>query len=147
MKKLILITLVLLISLSINAQFKGFFKPVNQVVARNLTLQFKSGETIKPEWLFRPSITLTALAVDFKGGAVQSFNSAGLGLSYSKFSNTAYCLFSINGLFLTSVELGGTITSSKVGGAITVDVFNKLVGAGIAYIDKPMLLLTVSYSF
>jgi hypothetical protein len=48
---------------------------------------------------------------------------------------------------LTSVEIGGAQTT-KLGGAVTVDVFNKIMGLGIGYIDKKaMLLTTISYSF
>jgi hypothetical protein len=59
----------------------------------------------------------------------------------------AYCNYSVNACLLTEVSLSGEISTS-FGAAITADVFNKIIGAGVGYLDKhPMLLLTVSYSF
>ena len=100
--------------------------------------------------LFRPSISLTAFAIDFsnKPAALTSLTSAGLGISYGKFSTIdAYCYYSVNVLLLTEYKFGGT-ESVKVGAAITVDAYNKLIGAGVGYINGHVMpLITLSHSF
>jgi hypothetical protein len=106
--------------------------------------------TTKTELLFRPAFVLTAFAIDFseKPAALTSLTSAGLGISYGKFStDDAYCYYSVNALLLTEYKFGGT-ESVKVGAAITVDAYNKLIGAGVGYINGHVMpLITLSHSF
>jgi predicted small secreted protein len=106
--------------------------------------------TTNMQFLFRPTITLTAFAIDFsnKPAALTSLTSAGLGISYGKFSTIdAYCYYSVNALLLTEYKFGGT-ESVKVGAAITVDAYNKLIGAGVGYINGHVMpLITLSHSF
>lgn len=146
MKKIILIFSVLLIAVCVNAQF---FSPADQVMKQKSSVKF--GEPGSP-WLMRPYFELTAAAVSFGGGkpVVNTLNSMGLGFSYGKYSilnDKAYCNYSFNLGLLTQIELNGEI-STQLGGVLSVDVFDKLVGAGLGLINKkPMLLLTLSYSF
>lgn len=154
MKKTIWCILVLFITIvSVNAQsFKGFFKPVTQNTVFNNQSGIFDGVDNKGIWLFRPSVTLTALAIDLKSSnpVSQSLSSVGTGVSYGSFvtvDNKPYCNYSLNALFLTQVKLGEQ-TTTTFGGALTVDVFNKLIGIGVGYINKsPMLMTTISISF
>jgi hypothetical protein len=135
-----------------DGKFSGFFKPVDQVVQGVAMRADQPADASFTTWIFRPSVTLTAFAIDFreKPALAKSFTSFGFGLSYGKFTTInekAYCNFSANALLLTSVKIGD-VQSAAVGGAVTVDVFNKLLGVGVGYLDKSfMLLTTLSYSF
>jgi hypothetical protein len=153
-KTLTIIALLLIVgTASAQSRWSGFFEPVKK--ERLNTIQLKSSKDGIFEtgaWLFRPSATLTAVAIDFSSGSVtsQSLSSVGLGVSYGKFSTVeekAYCTYSFNALLLTSVKIGDE-QSTSLGGAVTIDAFNKLVGFGVGYIDKSfMMLTTISYSF
>lgn len=142
---LISISLLLVVSGFGQSKFGGFFKPVDELVSKT------KGEAT-PQWLFRPYLSLTGMAVQFGGGETQvnSFNSVGLGVSYDRLTlvnDKAYCNLSVGASFLSQVELNGVI-NPKFGLAGTVSVFNKMFGVGIGYLDKhPMLLLNFSYSF
>lgn len=133
------------------APFKGFFKPVGQNQVFKTQKAIFGGES-KGVWLFRPSVTLTALAIDLKQSnpISQSLSSVGTGVSYGNFStvdNKPYCNYSVNALFLTQVKLGEQ-TVTTFGAAVTVDVFNKFIGLGVGYINKdPMIMTTISTSF
>ena len=102
------------------------------------------------QFLFRPAFTLTAFAIDFseKPANLTSLTSAGFGISFGKFSTEdAYCYYSVNALLLTEYKIGGT-ESVKIGAAITVDAYNKLIGAGVGYINNHIMpLITISHSF
>jgi len=151
MRKLLIIPLLLLLITTANAQspFKGFFQPVTiETVVEQADAK---GVFENMTWLFRPSVALTAIAIDVSEKPVinNALSSAGLGLSFGKFSiidDEAYCTFSVNASLLTSIKVND-IVSTKIGGALTVDVFNKFLGFGCAYIDNKFLLLTtISYS-
>jgi len=138
---------------SAQSKWDGFFKPVDVVLDSKATFKATDEPVIdKGIWLFRPSVALTAVAFDFSGKdpVSVSLNTLGFGASYGKYSEVnevAYCTYSFNAFLLTSVEIGGAQTT-KLGGEVTVDVFNKIMGLGIGYIDKKaMLLTTISYSF
>jgi hypothetical protein len=151
--KLSLIVMMVFITIGLNAQkpFEGFFKPIQKedINIVNLREYRDLGEFNTYSWIFRPAATVTAVAIDFEGNS-HSFSSFGIGLSYGKFTvvdDKPYCNYSFNALLLTGAEIGGEQKTS-LGGALTVDVFNKIIGGGIAYIDKKaMLLTTLSYSF
>jgi len=126
----------------------GFFKPVDEIYQPT---QLKStGESA--EWLFRPSVALVANAIDFssKDPLSISLNSFGMGISYGKYTivdDKPYCTYSFNGMLLTTIDIGG-VTATQMGAALTVDVFDKRIGAGIGFINKSfMLLIPLSYSF
>lgn len=160
MKKLITIVALLTFAITINAQnpWHGFGKGIKHVMleqqeqlAKELRINPNAVvPTSNTQLLFRPAITLTAFAIDFsqKPANIASFTSAGIGLSYGKFSTIdAYCYYSINALLLTDYKIGGT-EGVKVGAAITVDAYNKLIGAGVGYINNHIMpLITLSYSF
>jgi len=140
----LLICLLLFVATSVSAQkFEGFFKPVTVETVK------AKGLFDDATWLFRPNVAMTAIAFNFKSKENYSLNSAGFGLSLSKFTvvnEQSYCQFSVNASLLTSVKLNET-ASTSFGGSLTVSVFNKLVGAGIGYIDKSLVFLTtISYS-
>lgn len=167
-KKILLIVALLLCIVTLNAQspWRGFTKPVKSVIRedaeqirdKNLLSVNKYGFNsdsiiVAPDayMFFRPAFIITFAAIDFyeKPAVVKSLESAGIGISYGKFSakDNGYCLYSINALLLTSYKVGG-VESVKLGGAITADVFNKLIGGGVGYIDgRFMPLITISYSF
>jgi hypothetical protein len=159
-QKLLLIAIMLFAVIQLTAQkpFEGFFKPITKknvtYVAHSDIRSLIGGEDYRDideirKFIFRPAATITAVAIDFEGNS-QSFSSFGFGVSYGKFSvvdDTPYCNYSFNALVLTGMELGGEQKTS-IGGALTVDVFNKIIGAGFGYIDnKVMFLTTLSYSF
>jgi hypothetical protein len=130
--------------------WKGFFKPVSTVLPKTYSASL-SATAATSEWLFRPSVTVTAYAIQFGPQAQsQSLSSVGTGISYGNFSQVngqAYCNYSFNALLLTRINIGGQ-TSTTFGAALTGDVFNKIIGLGIGYINnKAMLLTTLSYSF
>jgi hypothetical protein len=153
MKKILLIMIAFTFAISANAQLKGFFSPIDDVVVKQSVVRdiSVSTEGISP-WLLRPYFSLTAAAVQFGGGTPKTYalNSFGLGVSYGKYgevSTKAYCYYSVNLSLLTQVELSG-VMSTAFGGALTIDVFDKIIGIGVGYLDKHvMLLTTISYSF
>jgi hypothetical protein len=152
--------LLLCINITSSAQgsFHNFWKSTKHCIVLDPSaakLNILTDTTIDyiSKWSFKPAATLTAVAIDvsdIKNSLSQSLSSIGLGLRYGNYEtvdNTAYCNYSFNALLLTSIKIGET-TSTKLGGAITVDVFNNLLGGGIGYINNKLLLLTtISYSF
>lgn len=149
MKKIYFTLAFLLCALFVNAQF---FTPVDKVVREKLHRQsFMLTEQTGNVWLIRPSVSLTAVAIQFgEKTEVLALNSVGTGISYGKFTlidGKSYCNFSVNAALLTQVILNEE-TSLNMGGAIVADVFNKAIGFGVGYLDKHvMLLTTLSYSF
>jgi hypothetical protein len=127
-----------------NAQspWSGFLKPIkeNQVLKNKMySLTESSDDTnslTSGTWLFRPSLSLTAVLVDLKTKDVETLNSVGTGISYGNFTTTdgtAYCNYSFNASILTQVTISGT-TTANFGGAISADVFNKTIGLLIGYL-------------
>jgi hypothetical protein len=162
-KKILILIALLMFVITLNAQtiqspWYGFGKSVKYVIQdkkENLAKEsLINPNTVIPttntELLFRPAFTLTALAIDLsqKPANFASFTSAGFGLSYGKFSTVdAYCYYSVNALMLTAYKIGG-VEEMNVGAAITVDAYNKLIGAGVGYINNHIMpLITISYSF
>ena len=152
MKKLLLIILTTLLPVIIYGQsFRGFFQPADKAIELNEIRSVGAAPSSRTV-MFRPNVFITAEAVRFGGGEPQmvAFKSSGMGISCGWFSDVdgkAYCNYSVNASLLTSVILGGE-TSTEWGAAVTADVFNKLIGVGVGYLDcHPLLLLTVSYSF
>jgi hypothetical protein len=162
-KKILLIITLLLLAIALSAQspWRGFVKPVKSVVEVNnqemkeMSFKFSNSDSliITPTtyMLFRPAFTITFAAIDLseKPAVVKSLESAGVGISYGKFSSkdNAYCYYSVNALLLTSYKIGG-VESVKIGGAITADIFNKIIGGGVGYIDGHFMpLITISHSF
>ena len=162
-KKLLTIITLLMFVITLAAQniqspWYGFGKSVKYVIQdkkENLTKEsLANPKTVLPttstQLLFRPAFTLTALAIDFsqKPANFASLTSAGFGFSYGKFSIIdAYCYYSVNALLLTEYKIGG-VESMKVGAAITIDAYNKFIGAGVGYVNNHIMpLITISYSF
>jgi hypothetical protein len=157
MKKVIILTsCLLLMAVSLNAQsFKRFFGSIDQVVAAQQEVMARAKDTqadIEKVFLPRLSLSVTGFGLSFGGGkpTTQSFNSAGLGISYGEYTTVngeAYCNYSFNIALLLAVEITGS-TDVHAGVIGTVDVFNKFVGIGIGYLNKhPMLITSFSYSF
>ena len=130
----------------LNAQSK-FFQPIDQVVKENPVAK---GEGDNYQFHWRPTVSLNAYAVNLNDTDVTtSFTSAGIGVSYGKYSivnDKAYCTFSVNGLLMTSVKIGDT-TETDFGLGVTVDVFDKFIGIGTAYIGKDFLLASSYLNF
>ena len=162
-KKILTIIALLLFAITLSAQttknhWYGFGQSIKRVMeeqqeelAKELFANPKFAlPTTNMEFLFRPSLTLTAFAIDFsnKPASLASLTSAGLGISYGKFStDDGYCYYSVNALLLTEYKIGGN-EGVKLGAAITVDAYNKLIGAGVGYIDSHIMpLITLSHSF
>jgi hypothetical protein len=162
-KQFLTIIMLLIFAVTLNAQstqssWHGFGKGIKQVMEEQREQLAKELfanpnfviPTTNMQFLFRPAITLTAFAVDFsnKPANLTSLTSAGFGLSYGKFSiENAYCYYSVNALLLTEYKIGGT-ESVKLGAAITVDAYNKLIGVGVGYINNHFMpLVTISHSF
>jgi hypothetical protein len=154
MKKLIIITILACMTFFIQAQtspFKGFFKPAKEVVQTNYMVS-SDVNAATSHWVFRPSLTLTAVAIQLGGSQPlsQSLKSVGTGISYANFSvvnGNPYCNYSLNASLLTQIVLSGQ-TSETFGASLTADVFNKVIGAGLGYLNqKVFLLTTISYSF
>ena len=167
-KRILLIFTLLCFVISLNAQspWRGFTKPVKHVVANDLTQIEMANENlinkfgydhdsiiIKPNtyMFFRPTSMVTFAAIDFyeKPAIIKSLEIVGIGLSYGQYdaNDEAYCNYSINGLLISKYKFGDKETV-KIGGAITIDVFNKFIGGGVGYIDgKFMPLITLSRSF
>lgn len=137
-------------SLQAQSPWGGFFKP-SDVVVKQVQSRAEVTEATNV-WLFRPAVSLTALAVDFSEKPVlsHSLSSLGFGLSYGRFTTVnekAYCNLSVNGLLLTSVKLGD-VESAAIGGAVTLGLFDQLLQVGVGYLDKSFMLLTgVAISF
>ena len=137
----------ILISLSVfaNAQspWSGFLKPVNenpilksQNLKASLYSEADSTSTTSGSWLFRPSLSLTAVLVDLKTKDISSMTSVGTGISYGNFTTTngtAYCNYSFNASLLTKVDISGT-TTANFGAAISGDIFNKTIGLLVGYL-------------
>jgi hypothetical protein len=151
MKKLIFLLSLVFVITTINAQsFKDFLKPAKENPAFKTYSVTLDGSSISP-WLFRPYIAMNAYQVNLGGAPVnQSFSSVGAGLRYGKFIQTetgVYCQYSFNAMLMTSVKIGG-VNSATMGFGLTGDVFNGLIGAGVAYVgNKFMIIVPVSYSF
>ena len=148
--------LMFVLSAGVDAQkWDGFFKPADAVVKASIVKAADTDE-VKPAWFFRPSVSLTAMAIDFSQDepVSLSLSAMGFGISYGKFTTVndqAYCNYSFNLALLTTMDFANS-QETHMGVSGTVDVFNKLVGAGVgAYLDagkvKPLLLMTISYSF
>ena len=158
--KILMIIASLMFAITINAQnpWHGFgtgIKHVMEEQQEQLAKELRANPkfalpTTNMQFLFRPTITLTAFAIDFsnKPASLASLTSAGLGISYGKFStDDGYCYYSVNALLLTEYKIGGN-EGVKLGAAITVDAYNKLIGAGVGYIDSHIMpLITLSHSF
>jgi hypothetical protein len=134
--------------------WKGFFKEKQTAV--NQHQFFKSNDTIisisDKVLLFRGSAAVVGTAISIgKNVETSSFSAAGFGISYGAYNETAYCLYSVNAFVMPTFKMGDVV-STKIGGAVTVDVFDKLFGVGIGYADfgsgfKFQILTTLSYSF
>jgi hypothetical protein len=158
MKKLILLFfLILPITVFSQSKFAGFFKPVQD----NIFEQPRSmgAMTIDPNskgiWLFRPAVEVSALQLvynkDTKQLDASSFQSGGLGMSYSHFINnngTPYQDFAVNGLVLFDATPGKSVNAS-LSGAVTVTVMQYLnVGAGYNFGVKTWFILSgITYNF
>lgn len=131
---------------AINAQsspWSGFLKPVSENSHLKLSKYSLTAtdstyiSTTTGTWLFRPSLSLTAVLVDLKTKEIETLTSVGTGLSYGNYttssSGTAYCSYSFNASLLTQVSISGT-TTANFGGAISADVFNKTIGLLIGYL-------------
>jgi len=106
----------------------------------------KSGDvSTSSQWLFRPSIFITADAVCFSGGAAvtQPLSSVGTGISYSNFitvNGQPYSQVSVSALLMTNINLNGSALT-QIGGGVIVGAFDGLVNLGGAIIGGKTYLL------
>jgi hypothetical protein len=157
-------TIALLIGLSLvcnpsqaqSKPFKGFFKPVTTIEQQtkfNGVISIDDG-TPKTAWLFRPTITINALKMQYVGGEKTFENSSlqtlGTGIAYQKYidlDGTPYCQFAVNALVLYNLDYQSQ-TPINLGAAITLGVFNNIASAGVGWDAKqkyPFILLNISY--
>jgi len=153
MKTLKIITLFLIVTVTVNAQspWSGFFKPVK---VENSKLKAIFGQTSTFSiWLFRPTISLSAIKMQYVGGDKSFENSSlqtlGTGISYQQITTTdavVYTNLAVNGLVLYNMDFSGT-KPINLGIAATVGVFNNLISGGIGFDfgqKYPFILLNAS---
>ena len=159
MKKLIFGLLLFSMAFTISAQssFKGFFKPVDQgMFDAKLSVNQDAVVTTPSPWLFRPTVSLSAICLTKSADAGKVFDvgtleSTGLGLSYNHYAlinNTVSCDYGFNLLFLLNNKFDGTapVNMSVAGSVSAFSLVN--VGAGYNFIlKKPFLLTGIVYSF
>ena len=154
MKDFIKITILLLaiteLTVSAQSPFSGFFKPV-QIKQK---LMLKAGDNLPTSiWLFRPSVSISAIKMQWVGGNQSFISSAlqtlGTGISYQKLidqNGSAYCQLAVNGLVLYNLDFSGQVPIN-LGGAITIGAFNNLISAGVGWDANqkdPFILLNIS---
>jgi hypothetical protein len=148
-KTIILLLLAITFACSAQSPFKGFFKPVKQ----NVTLKSALLGSGTSTWLFRPTVSVDAIKLQYVGGE-QSFvtstlQTLGTGISYQNFidqNGTPYCQLAVNGLVLYNLDLA-TGTPINLGAGITVGAFNNLISVGAGWFTKeqyPCIFLNVS---
>jgi hypothetical protein len=161
MKKLIIISLISFFAISLHAQstspWSGFWTPVKKVypkVEQNKLLKSTFDAQISKDstvWLFRPIANVSALAITFQNGSPvnNSFTAIGSGISYAKFipvNGQPYAQFSVNALLLTNYSINGA-QFTKLGGALTVGIWNNYLSGGIGYLNgKALLLVNIGIS-
>jgi hypothetical protein len=153
MKKLLLSIALISLTLAIMAQspFKGFFKPVQ--LSEKTTLKGVITIESVQNWLFRPTIAISATKLQPVGGEkvfeTSSFQSLGTGISYQKIidqDGTPYCQLAYNFLILYNLDYSGK-APVNMGVAVTAGILNNLVSAGIGWDagqKNPYLLLNIS---
>jgi len=154
MKKVIIILAVLMFTgcIAPAQNFHGFFKSKSEAIT-NCTFKWMKGDTTASnslnQWFYRPQLFIAAMAIPLGESQPQisTLSGAGIGISYGSYNTlTNYCNWSINASFLTQVNMNKSTTN--IGGAISVDCWNKIMGIGGAYAgNKFYILTTVSYSF
>ncbi len=140
--------------------WKGFFKPVAQnenfkVLKLSVDSTVTSTSKINA-FLFRPSVTVTGVLFDLKTKETQTLTGAGVGVSYGSYTVTngsSYCNYSFNASLLTQIKINEE-TTANFGAAVSVDVFNKVVGLLVGYLGTNgfanghmVVGTTFSYSF
>jgi len=136
MKKLFVFCMVLFLAVAVNAQspWKGFWTPVNKGFQPTERLALGTST-----WLFRPTVSVTALALNYNKELKQietsPFSKAGLGLSYSHYKSmadgTLYNDFSVSGLVLLNT-IGEEDTPTAVNAAITISAL-QFINLGVGY--------------
>lgn len=153
MKKIQILFLMISMSMACMAQspFKGFFKPVEL----KTSLKLKSGDAITSTntWLFRPTVSVDAIKLQYVGGdqifTTNTLQTLGTGISYQNLidkNGVAYCQMAVNGLVLYNLDYTGQ-TPLSLGAAVTIGVFNNLFSGGIGWFKgetKPCILLNIS---
>ena len=155
MKKVIILSFLLLLALSASSQnaFKYFFKPVPKAFAEAKDTRQATGTSV---WFFRPAVTVTALRFTYVNEPanpfeVSNFSNMGAGLSYQHFidnQGTPYNNFGFSVLALfNNYPLGsGTATMSMAGTVNLLQYWN--LGAGWDFSQKKFFFLTgITYSF
>jgi len=132
--------------------WSGFFQPVkNDIFARKVT------ETVTPSaWLFRPTVEVSAMQLIFtdtpgKVFDVSSFQSVGMGISYSHFilvNDLPYNNYGVS-LFALFDAIPRETTSFNVSPVLAVNALEYLnFGAGYSIgTNKFFLLVGLSYNF
>jgi hypothetical protein len=141
------------IGLTAGAQSKwdGFFKPVD----KNL-FSLKATEPGKATnvWMFRPTVSVTAMQFipdKDKGFVVNTFSSAGTGISYNHYidqNGEPYANYGFNALLLFNYDVSET-TPVNLSFAGTVTAF-QLVNLGVGYspqLKKPFILTGLAITF
>lgn len=147
MKKLILLLLVIVSTVTISAQ--GFFKPIPKDL---FTAEPTADRTFKGTsiWLVRPAVTVTAIQWNWDKEAKQfnptAFNSTGLGIGYQHFvpvsatDPTPYSNYGANILLLLGGDISGAVTFTGLG----------IINLGVLYnftLKQPGILLGIQMRF
>ena len=152
MKKLLIAILFVTVSVATFAQ--GFFRPIDRSLLkvdattdRDITVDQKASV-----WLFRPSVTLSAMQFFLTNPVeVASLSSLGTGVSYQNIvlqNDKPYTRFGVNALVLFTQSIGD-IEPVSLSFAATVQTLN-FINVGLGYSlgrNKVFILTGVSFSF
>lgn len=154
MKRLLLLIGIISISISLSAQWKGFFRPIDRSLLKaELTTDRDTPIDQRASmWFFRPSVTLSAMQF-FLGDPVEvaSLSSLGTGVSYQNIvlqNDKPYTKFGVNAMVLFSQSVG-EVEPVSLSFAATVQTLN-FINVGLGYSlgrNKFFILTGVGFSF
>lgn len=159
MKKIAILTCLLLVGVGINAQ--NFFGPLDRAVKDKQLVVAKADNepvsTLKPVFVFRPAVSATAVLIDFSGEnpATKPFSGVGFGVSAGSYTTDSdgnpWCRYAVNGSLWTSLQLDDP-TQTHMGVSVTAELLNRFIGLGpVLYLDagkvKWGVAVNVSYRF
>jgi len=144
MKKLIVLTLTLFMTIGLFAQgpFTGFFKP-SKTLGGDYILKADGSQR---EWLFRPTAEINAFRFDYnkdeKVFESSSFSGFGMGISYQHYTDNGNGEL-INNFGFNALVMFNATENTGVGLAATVNALQFVnIGAGYDLTNKQFFLLT-----
>lgn len=156
MKKLILLLLVIVSTVTISAQtpFKGFWRPLDRAAFQTIGTIDQDARTDRNAnlWLFRPVVTISAMQFMLTNPVeVSSFSSLGTGISYQNIisqNEKPYTRFGINALILFTQKIGD-VEPASLSFALTGSFWQYIsIGGGYSLQAKKFFLLTgIAYNF